>query len=91
LHPLEITQVLSSIGNFGEVYHAKMKKGTKEIEVAIKMVKNLEDEMDRLDFEREQAIMSTMVHHNVVRLYGLIHDEGTDQPYAVLSILKCYY
>jgi serine/threonine protein kinase len=63
-------------GNFGDVYRASMKKGTKQIEVAIKMVKNLEDKTDRVDFEREQMIMSTMVHHNIVKLYGLIHDEG---------------
>ena len=39
---------------------------------AIKMMKNLEDTKDKLDFEREQI----MAHPNIVQLYGLISDEG---------------
>ncbi len=40
------------------------------------MVKNLKDEDERYDFEREQSIMSKMAHPNIVKLYGLIVDEG---------------
>ena len=68
--------LLHALGNFGAVYSAKLQKGRKKIEVAIKMVKNLEDPKDKLDFEREQNIMQRMAHPNIVQLYGLISDEG---------------
>ena len=63
-------------GHFGEVYRAKLQKGPKKIEVAVKTVKYLKDPNDRADFEREQAVMSRMAHPNIVTLYGLICDDG---------------
>ena len=39
-------------------------------------MKNLKDQRDRDDFEREQSIMSQMNHPNIVKLYGIVHDQG---------------
>ena len=64
-------------GNFGDVYSAKLLKDNKEkIDIAIKVVKNLNDQRDRDDFEREQSIMSQMKHPNIVELYGIVYDQG---------------
>ena len=68
---------LPCTGNFGNVYRARLQKGEKQIVVAIKMIKNLEDPRDKSDFEREQGIMQQMAHPNIVRLYGLLRNEGT--------------
>ena len=48
-----------------------MAYGNESIEVAVKTVIH-KTEKDREDFQREMAIMSKMVHPNIVRLYGLI-------------------
>ena len=64
-------------GNFGDVYSAKLLKDNNEkIDIAIKVVKNLKDQRDRDHFEKEQSIMSLMKHPNIVKLYGLIYDQG---------------
>lgn len=78
-------------GHFGEIYYAKLQRDDKTLEVAIKMVKNLEDEKDRSDFEREQIIMSKMAHPNIVPLYGLIQDEGSYDSYINTLTLKNYF
>ena len=63
-------------GHFGEVYYAKLQRGSQQSEVALKTVQTSKDRRDKLEFERVQSIMPKMAHPNIVRVYGLSPDEN---------------
>ena len=60
-------------GQFGEVFRATLHKGTPgEVVVAVKTTKKNPSEKDKDDFMKEMAVMSHILHPNIVRLYGLV-------------------
>ena len=64
-------------GQFGKVYKAILRNSEGEtIHVAMKTTKAY-SKGEMKNFEREMAIMSKMMHPNIVQLYGLVQ-EGND-------------
>lgn len=59
------------IGNFGKVYKASLETTHSSIPVAVKSVK-YESDKEKEDFMKEMGVMSTILHPNIVRLYGLV-------------------
>ncbi|XP_038677857.1 ephrin type-A receptor 2 isoform X3 [Scyliorhinus canicula] len=73
IHPSSITkQKVIGAGEFGEVYKGILKKGRKEIGVAIKTLKTGYTESQRIDFLSEASIMGQFSHHNVIHLEGVV-------------------
>ncbi|XP_069774977.1 ephrin type-A receptor 2 isoform X2 [Narcine bancroftii] len=73
IHPSAITkQKVIGAGEFGEVYKGILKKGRKEISVAIKTLKAGYTESQRIDFLSEASIMGQFSHHNVIHLEGVV-------------------
>ena len=61
-------------GQFGEVSKAVLHKGTPgEVFVAVKTTKTNSTEKDKADFMKEMAVMSRLLHPNIVRFYGVVH------------------
>ena len=50
-------------------------RSIRELEVAVKILKQGATEMDRVKFLQEAAIMSQFKHPNVVTMYGVVTDE----------------
>lgn len=64
-------------GQFGKVYKATLRNSDgKTIDVAVKTTK-VYSEGELKNFKKEMAVMSKMMHPNIVQLYGLVQ-EGTD-------------
>ena len=64
---------------FGEVFKATLHKGTPgEVLVAIKTTKKNSSEKEKADFMKEMTIMSTLLHPNIVQLYGLVNQSEWD-------------
>ena len=62
-------------GQFGEVFKAILYKGTPgEVLVAVKTTKTNSTEKDKADFMKEMAVMSQILHPNIVRFYGLVNE-----------------
>ncbi|RLV62877.1 hypothetical protein DV515_00018853, partial [Chloebia gouldiae] len=59
-------------GEFGEVYKGTLKRGRKEVPVAIKTLKVGYTEKQRVDFLSEATIMGQFCHHNIIRLEGVV-------------------
>ncbi|XP_043531668.1 ephrin type-A receptor 2 isoform X1 [Chiloscyllium plagiosum] len=73
IHPSAITkQKVIGAGEFGEVYKGILKKGRKEISVAIKTLKAGYTESQRIDFLSEASIMGQFSHHNIIHLEGVV-------------------
>ncbi|XP_078281700.1 ephrin type-A receptor 2 [Rhinoraja longicauda] len=71
--PSAITkQKVIGAGEFGEVYKGTLKKGRKEISVAIKILKVGYTECQRIDYLSEASIMGQFSHHNVIHLEGVV-------------------
>ncbi|XP_055515115.1 ephrin type-A receptor 2 isoform X2 [Leucoraja erinacea] len=71
--PSAITkQKVIGAGEFGEVYKGTLKKGRKEISVAIKILKAGYTESQRIDYLSEASIMGQFSHHNVIHLEGVV-------------------
>ncbi|KFP92106.1 Ephrin type-A receptor 2, partial [Apaloderma vittatum] len=71
--PSSITrQKVIGAGEFGEVYKGTLKRGKKEVPVAIKTLKVGYTEKQRVDFLSEAAIMGQFCHHNIIRLEGVV-------------------
>ncbi|NXJ85124.1 EPHA2 protein, partial [Trogon melanurus] len=72
--PSSITRqkVIGAAGEFGEVYKGTLKRGKKEVPVAIKTLKVGYTEKQRVDFLSEAAIMGQFCHHNIIRLEGVV-------------------
>ena len=62
-------------GQFGEVFRATLHKGTPgEVLVAVKTTKKNSSEKDKADFLKEMTVMSTLLHPNIIRFYGLVNE-----------------
>uniref|UniRef100_A0A4W3HLK3 receptor protein-tyrosine kinase n=1 Tax=Callorhinchus milii TaxID=7868 RepID=A0A4W3HLK3_CALMI len=73
IHPSAVSkQKVIGAGEFGEVVKGVLKKGRKEISVAIKTLKAGYTESQRIDFLSEASIMGQFSHHNVIHLEGVI-------------------
>ncbi|KAF1399736.1 Ephrin type-A receptor 2, partial [Spheniscus magellanicus] len=72
--PSSITRqkVIGAAGEFGEVYKGTLKRGKKEVPVAIKTLKVGYTEKQRVDFLSEATIMGQFCHHNIIRLEGVV-------------------
>uniref|UniRef100_A0A6G1RGC9 receptor protein-tyrosine kinase n=1 Tax=Hypotaenidia okinawae TaxID=2861861 RepID=A0A6G1RGC9_9GRUI len=71
--PSAITrQKVIGAGEFGEVYKGTLKRGKKEVPVAIKTLKVGYTEKQRVDFLTEATIMGQFCHHNIIRLEGVV-------------------
>jgi serine/threonine protein kinase len=59
-------------GQFGEVYLAKMKDATgKDIDCAVKMLKDVKSQADRDEFVHEAEVMLETEHTNVMGMLGV--------------------
>ena len=57
------------------MFKAILHKGTPgEVLVAVKTTKTNSTEKDKADFMKEMVVMSTLLHPNIVRLYGLVNE-----------------
>ncbi|NXA59397.1 EPHA2 protein, partial [Mohoua ochrocephala] len=65
-------KVIGAAGEFGEVYKGTLKRGRKEVPVAIKTLKVGYTEKQRVDFLSEATIMGQFCHHNIIRLEGVV-------------------
>ncbi|NXL83439.1 EPHA2 protein, partial [Alectura lathami] len=73
ISPSSITrQKVIGAGEFGEVYKGTLKRGKKEVPVAIKTLKAGYTEKQRVDFLSEASIMGQFCHHNIIRLEGVV-------------------
>ncbi|NXE16097.1 EPHA2 protein, partial [Lophotis ruficrista] len=72
--PSSVTRqkVIGAAGEFGEVYKGTLKRGKKEVPVAIKTLKVGYTEKQRVDFLSEATIMGQFCHHNIIRLEGVV-------------------
>jgi hypothetical protein len=91
ISPDELTDLTAiGAGQFGQVYSANYLPNNMSqynpIKVAIKTTKNNPNEQQKKDMLGEIAVMSNMVHPNIVRLYGII-DDGLDVPSIVLEYM----
>lgn len=75
---LLIHACLYKIGQFGTVYKAQLqlRKSGGSVGVAVKTIKKFRSEKQNEDFLREMTVMNQMVHPNVVRLHGLVQQQG---------------
>ncbi|NWH70456.1 EPHA2 protein, partial [Piaya cayana] len=65
-------KVIGAAGEFGEVYKGTLKRGKKEVPVAIKTLKVGYTEKQRVDFLSEATIMGQFCHQNIIRLEGVV-------------------
>ncbi|XP_025909347.1 ephrin type-A receptor 2 [Nothoprocta perdicaria] len=83
IHPALVTrQKVIGAGEFGEVYKGTLKRGKKEVPVAIKTLKAGYTEKQRVDFLSEAGIMGQFGHHNVIRLEGVV---SRHQPFMIIT------
>ncbi|XP_077167572.1 ephrin type-A receptor 2 [Paroedura picta] len=65
-------QKVIGAGEFGEVHKGILKRGKKELPVAIKILKSGYTEKQRIDFLSEAGIMGQFSHPNIIRLEGVV-------------------
>ncbi|XP_010215825.1 PREDICTED: ephrin type-A receptor 2, partial [Tinamus guttatus] len=83
IHPALVTrQKVIGAGEFGEVYKGTLKRGKKEVPVAIKTLKAGYTEKQRVDFLSEAGIMGQFGHHNVIRLEGVV---SKNKPFMIIT------
>ena len=61
-------------GQFGEVFRGVWECSKKNVEVAVKTLKEGSSDEDRIKFLQEAAIMCQFRHPNVVTMYGVVTD-----------------
>ena len=59
-------------GQFGSVEQGVWRNQERDIQVAVKLLKEGASEMDKVKFLQEAAIMAQFTHPNVVSLYGVV-------------------
>ncbi|XP_068771950.1 ephrin type-A receptor 2 isoform X2 [Struthio camelus] len=83
IHPALVTrQKVIGAGEFGEVYKGTLKRGKKEVPVAIKTLKVGYTEKQRVDFLSEASIMGQFCHHNIIRLEGVV---SKHKPFMIIT------
>ncbi|XP_067167006.1 ephrin type-A receptor 2 [Apteryx mantelli] len=83
IHPTFVTrQKVIGAGEFGEVYKGTLKRGKKEVPVAIKTLKAGYTEKQRVDFLSEAGIMGQFCHHNVIHLEGVV---SKHKPFMIVT------
>ncbi|XP_009994080.1 PREDICTED: ephrin type-A receptor 2 [Chaetura pelagica] len=83
IHPSSITrQKVIGAREFGEVYKGTLKRGKKEVPVAIKTLKVGYTEKQRMDFLGEATIMGQFCHHNIIRLEGVV---SKSKPFMIIT------
>ncbi|NWJ08118.1 EPHA2 protein, partial [Crypturellus undulatus] len=83
IHPALVTrQKVIGAGEFGEVYKGTLKRGKKEVPVAIKTLKAGYTEKQRVDFLSEASIMGQFAHHNVICLEGVV---SKHKPFMIIT------
>ncbi|KAM4647094.1 ephrin type-A receptor 2 [Amazona ochrocephala] len=75
-------QKVIGAGEFGEVYKGTLKRGKKEVPVAIKTLKVGYTEKQRVDFLSEATIMGQFCHHNIIRLEGVV---SKHKPFMIIT------
>ena len=77
------------LGQFGVVYKATLRNSDgRLVEVAIKTIRRYDSQKEMDDFMREMAVMSQLIHPNIIHLYGIVR-EGVLQNIGTLRSL-CY-
>ncbi|XP_064353226.1 ephrin type-A receptor 2 [Dromaius novaehollandiae] len=83
IHPAHVTrQKVIGAGEFGEVYKGLLKRGGKEVPVAIKTLKAGSTERQRADFLGEAGTMGQFCHPNVIRLEGVV---SKHKPFMIIT------
>ena len=79
---------MQKLGNFGDVYRAVyIPEGGEAINVAIKTIKSDQcSEAHKKEMLREFSVMASIIHPNIVRLYGVVV-EDVPTPWIVLEFL----
>ena len=62
-------------GQFGLVYKALLRTDSgRKVDVAIKTIKKYDSKKETNNFLREMAVMSMLMHPNIIRLHGVVKD-----------------
>ena len=69
------------VGQFGKVYKGVYRKWSTEIEVAVKAIKICNSGKESENFIKEMSIMSTLLHPNIVRFFGITKQGETISGY----------
>ena len=69
--------ITNSLGQYGKVYKGLFKKRSAEIEVAIKTIKICGSDKENENFMKEMSVMSTLLHPNIIRFFGLTRQGET--------------
>ena len=72
-------------GQFGSVEQGVWRNGLRDIEVAVKLLKEEASEIDKVKFLQEAAIMAQFTHPNVVSLYGVV---SKTEPVSSNSVIE---
>ena len=59
-------------GNFASVYQGVWKHENRTVDVGIKILKTDSNQVDKIKFLQEAAIMGQFLHANIVRLLGVV-------------------
>lgn len=72
MHPV----LLLCAGQFGEVYKATYTPSGEgqPVSVAVKTIKSKSSEREVAGLMKEMAVMYSMMHPNIVRLYGMVSE-----------------
>ena len=78
-------------GHLGSGQFGNVEKGTWEsktdVEVALKTLKAGSEEIDKVKFLQEAAIMAQFKHPNIVTLYGVVSDK--EPVSGIIGYLSC--
>ena len=88
-----LTNLSYCSGHFGEVFRAVLREsGGRKIDVAIKRIKDYTSEKEQSDFLREMAVMSQLIHPNIIHLHGVVKESelAVNVNYAACTIMNTY-
>ena len=62
-------------GQFGRVYRATLKSNDgRKVDVAVKTIKKYNSKKEMNNFMREMAVMSQLIHPNIIHLHGVVKE-----------------